>query len=122
MIATTKLTMPNTVAKLRATRLASSMASDLALVKLVFRAFRRATDSSTRSRRARKGLVLRIGEVLLEVSEPCDPCTEVYVLPYVGKEKGPAFVRTLTGRRGWFARVLSSGEVVPGAVVEVTPA
>lgn len=68
------------------------------------------------------GCRLRIGEVLLEVSQPCDPCTEVYVLPYVGKAKGPAFVRTLTGRRGWFTRVLESGEIVPGATVEVTPA
>ncbi len=67
------------------------------------------------------GSKIRIGEALLEISEPCDPCTELYVLPYVGKEKGPAFVRTLGGRRGWFARVLSSGEVVPGAPVEVTP-
>lgn len=68
------------------------------------------------------GARVKIGEVLLEVSEPCDPCTEVYVLPYVGKEKGPAFVRTLTGRRGWFARVLASGAIAPGARVEVTPA
>jgi MOSC domain-containing protein YiiM len=67
------------------------------------------------------GARLRIADVLLEVSEPCDPCTEVYVLPYVGKEKGPAFVRTLTGRRGWFTRVLSAGEIVPGAAVEVAP-
>ena len=68
------------------------------------------------------GARIHIGNVLLEVSEPCDPCTELYVLPYVGKEKGPAFVRTLTGRRGWFARVLVSGEIVPGAPVEVDPA
>ncbi len=68
------------------------------------------------------GSKIRIGEVLLEVSEPCDPCTELYVLPYVGKDKGPEFVRTLTGRRGWFARVLSPGEIVPGAPVEVIPA
>jgi len=68
------------------------------------------------------GSKIRIGEALLEVSEPCDPCTELYVLPYVGKEKGPEFVRTLIGRRGWFARVLSSGEISPGARVEVTPA
>ncbi len=70
----------------------------------------------------RPGSRIRIGRVLLEVSEPCDPCTELYVLPYVGKEKGPEFVRTLTGRRGWFTRVLSPGEIAPGAPVEVTPA
>lgn len=68
------------------------------------------------------GSKIHIGQVLLEVSEPCDPCTELYVLPYVGKEKGPAFVKTMMGRRGWFARVLSAGEVFPGAPVEVTPA
>lgn len=68
------------------------------------------------------GSRIRIGPVLLEVSEPCDPCTELYVLPYVGREKGPDFVRTLTGRRGWFARVLSPGEITPGAPVEVSPA
>ena len=68
------------------------------------------------------GSKIHIGEVLLEVSEPCDPCTELYALPYVGQEKGPEFVRTLTGRRGWFARVLTSGDILPGAPVEVTPA
>jgi MOSC domain-containing protein YiiM len=68
------------------------------------------------------GSRIRIGEVLLEVSEPCDPCTEVYVLPYVGPDKGPAFVRALVGRRGWFTRVLAEGEVLPGAPVEVIPA
>lgn len=68
------------------------------------------------------GSTIHIGEVLLQVSEPCDPCTELQVLPYVGKAKGPEFVRALTGRRGWFARVLSSGEIVAGTPVEVTPA
>ena len=70
----------------------------------------------------RPGTKIRVGPALLEVTEPCDPCTEVYVLPYVGKEKGPEFVRTLTGRRGWFARVLTSGDIVSGAPVQVTPA
>ncbi|HEU5217124.1 MAG TPA: MOSC domain-containing protein [Gemmatimonadales bacterium] len=68
------------------------------------------------------GTRIRIGPVLLEVSEPCDPCTELYVLPYVGRDRGPEFVRTLTGRRGWFTRVLAPGDIVPGAPVEVTPA
>jgi MOSC domain-containing protein YiiM len=65
------------------------------------------------------GARLTIGEVVLEVSQPCDPCSETYVLPYVGRDKGPEFVRTLVGRRGWFTRVLSPGTIVAGAPVVV---
>lgn len=66
------------------------------------------------------GSRLRIGQCVLEVSSACDPCSETYILPYVGKEKGPAFVRTLMGRRGWYARVLSPGTVATGDTVSVT--
>ena len=66
------------------------------------------------------GAQLRLGDVVLEVSLACDPCTELYVLPYVGSERGPAFIRTLTGRRGWYARVVREGSLTPGTPVEVT--
>ena len=66
------------------------------------------------------GAQVHLGEVLLEVSKPCDPCTVLYGLPYVGTERGPAFLRTLQGRRGWFARVLRGGTVRPDMPVEVT--
>ena len=66
------------------------------------------------------GAQVRLGEVLLEVSKPCDPCIVLYGLPYVGTERGPAFLRTLQGRRGWFARVLRGGTVRPDTPVEVT--
>jgi MOSC domain-containing protein YiiM len=68
------------------------------------------------------GARVQLGEVLLEVSKPCDPCTVLYTLPYVGAERGPAFLRTLKGRRGWFARVVQGGTVRPGMPVEVTGA
>lgn len=55
------------------------------------------------------GARVRGGEVELEISKRCDPCVVLYGLPYVGQERGPAFVRTLRGRRGWFARVLRGG-------------
>jgi MOSC domain-containing protein YiiM len=55
------------------------------------------------------GARLRAGEVELEISKRCDPCVVLYGLPYVGVERGPAFVRTLQGRRGWFARVVRRG-------------
>ena len=52
-----------------------------------------------------------VGPVEIEVSKACDPCTEVYALPYIGKERGPAFVKALVGRRGWYARVHSGGRI-----------
>ena len=67
----------------------------------------------------RPGLRLRAGELLLEITKACDPCDRVYSLSYVGKERGPEFVRTLVGRRGWFAKVLQSGSVTVGAPISV---
>jgi len=68
----------------------------------------------------RPGAQVYLGGVVLEVSKACDPCTVLFTLPYVGLERGPAFLRTLQGRRGWFARVLRSGVVYPDTLVEVT--
>jgi MOSC domain-containing protein YiiM len=64
------------------------------------------------------GSRLRIGEVVLELSKPCDPCVVLYALPYVGIDRGPAFVRALKGRRGWFARVLRGGTIGREMLVE----
>ena len=65
------------------------------------------------------GRRVRIGAVLLEVSRACDPCSELYTLPYVGRARGPEFVRTLQGRRGWYARVLAEGTLRPGDQVRL---
>jgi MOSC domain-containing protein YiiM len=65
------------------------------------------------------GARLHIGDVVLELSKPCDPCTVLYTLPYVGVERGPAFLRTLENRRGWFARVVQGGEVRAGMPVHM---
>jgi MOSC domain-containing protein YiiM len=65
------------------------------------------------------GVQVQLGEVVLEVTKPCDPCTVLYTLPYVGVKRGPEFIRTMTGRRGWFARVLHGGTVTRDATVEV---
>jgi MOSC domain-containing protein YiiM len=66
------------------------------------------------------GVRVHVGEVVLEVSKPCDPCTVLYTLPYVGVDRGPAFLRALRGRRGWFARVLQGGTIKADMPVEVT--
>jgi MOSC domain-containing protein YiiM len=65
------------------------------------------------------GARVRVGELLLEVSKACDPCTILYSLPYVGLARAPAFLRTLKGRRGWFARVLQGGTIRPEMPIEV---
>lgn len=66
------------------------------------------------------GARVHVGEVVLEVSKPCDPCTVLYGLPYVGVDRGPAFLRTLHGRRGWYARVLHGGTINADMPLEVT--
>jgi MOSC domain-containing protein YiiM len=68
----------------------------------------------------RNGAVVRLGEVVLEVSKPCDPCTVLFTLPYVGVERGPEFLRVMHGRRGWFARVLQGGTVRTNTPIEIT--
>jgi MOSC domain-containing protein YiiM len=65
------------------------------------------------------GVQVHVGEVVLEVTKPCDPCTILYTLPYVGVERGPEFLRTMMGRRGWYARVLRGGTVRGDTEVEV---
>jgi MOSC domain-containing protein YiiM len=65
------------------------------------------------------GARLRVGGVILEVSKPCDPCTVLFSLPYVGPDRGPEFLRILKGRRGWFARVLQGGTIRRDTAIQV---
>ena len=62
---------------------------------------------------------LSIGEVTLEISLICDPCTNLNNLSYVGKDKSASFIKTLMKRRGWYARVLKAGEVTVGDTVAI---
>ena len=55
-----------------------------------------------------------IGEAEIEISFICDPCTNLYKLPYVGTQRGPEFMATIMNRRGWYARVLKEGLVSVG--------
>ncbi len=60
------------------------------------------------------GKKFRAKGVTFQVSRACDPCDNLFLLPYVGKSKGPEFMKVLLGRRGWYARVLSEGWVHTG--------
>jgi len=60
------------------------------------------------------GRRFRAGEVVFEVSKPCTPCDNLYLLPYVGPVRGPEFLKVMLDRRGWYARVLHEGRVRVG--------
>lgn len=64
------------------------------------------------------GRRFRAGEAELEVTKPCTPCDNLYLLPYVGAERGPEFLNTMLGRRGWYARVVREGVVRLGDRIE----
>lgn len=61
----------------------------------------------------------RIGGAVTEVAKPCEPCDNLYLLPYVGATRGPEFLKVMLGRRGWFARVETEGIVRKGDPVEL---
>jgi MOSC domain-containing protein YiiM len=63
------------------------------------------------------GRMFSFGSVEVQISRACDPCDNLYLLPYVGREKGPAFLKTMLGRRGWYARVIKEGRVRKGDAI-----
>ena len=65
------------------------------------------------------GRRVRVGGATVEVTKPATPCVNLYTLPYVGEERGPAFIKTMMGRRGWYARVIDEGDLAPGGPVEL---
>ena len=67
------------------------------------------------------GKKYQVGATVIEISEPCTPCINLQVLPYVGKERVTEFMRILakpTNRRGWYAKVLQEGRVQRGDALE----
>jgi MOSC domain-containing protein YiiM len=57
------------------------------------------------------GRRLRVGGATLEVVKACTPCDNLYLLPYVGERRGPAFLKAMIDRRGWYSKVLEEGTV-----------
>jgi MOSC domain-containing protein YiiM len=70
----------------------------------------------------RPGVRLRAGTAELEITRVCDPCRNLYLLPYAGAKRGPELVRALLGRRGWYARVLTPGSMHVGDPIALTRA
>ncbi len=63
------------------------------------------------------GRTFQIGAVRIEVTKPCTPCTNLFLLPYVGDARGPEFLRVTLDRRGWYARVLEEGRIRVGDTI-----
>ena len=55
-----------------------------------------------------------LGSAEVQVSRACDPCDNLFLLPCVGRERGPGFLKAMLGRRGWYARVTREGRVSKG--------
>jgi MOSC domain-containing protein YiiM len=60
----------------------------------------------------RPGQQLRIGESLLEITFPCDPCSRM-------EEIRRGLQQELQGQRGWLCRVVASGKIKRGDRIEV---
>jgi len=58
------------------------------------------------------GQVLRVGESLLEVTLPCDPCPRMDEIRMGLQEE-------LRGQRGWLCRVVNGGKIRRGDAVEI---
>jgi MOSC domain-containing protein YiiM len=63
-------------------------------------------------RRLKPGVRLRVGESLLEVTVPCNPCPRM-------DEIRRGLEKELAGQRGWLCRVVEAGAVRRGDGIEI---
>lgn len=61
------------------------------------------------------GARYRIGSAVVRITKACDPCSNLYQLPYVGKDKD--IVKAMYQKRGWYASVEQEGEVLKGDAI-----
>jgi MOSC domain-containing protein YiiM len=61
-----------------------------------------------------RGQRLRVGEAVLEVTIPCEPCNYIESLR-------PGLEAQIRGRRGMLSRVLEGGLIRPGDAIAIVP-
>ncbi len=55
------------------------------------------------------------GATLVQITEPIQPCGYLCTLPFLKTKKScEQFLKTLKGRRGWYAKVLTPGQISVG--------
>jgi MOSC domain-containing protein YiiM len=54
----------------------------------------------------------QIGKATIRITKACDPCSNLYALPNIGKDKD--IVKAMYNRRGWYASVDREGWVTTG--------
>jgi len=62
------------------------------------------------------GKRFRIGKAVVRITKACDPCSYLYLLPYVGQDRD--IVKAMYRRRGWYASVEQEGEASKGDAIE----
>lgn len=62
------------------------------------------------------GKRFKVGKAVVRITKACDPCSNLNLLPYVGKDKD--IVKAMYRRRGWYASVEQEGEVMKGDTIE----
>lgn len=67
------------------------------------------------------GQVFNAGDVRFQVSKACEPCNNLFSLPFVGESKGPGFLKVMLGKRGWYARVIQEGRIKTGDPITPGP-
>jgi MOSC domain-containing protein YiiM len=67
------------------------------------------------------GKTFAVGDIRFQISLACDPCDNLWLLPFVGRAKGPQFLKVMLHRRGWYARVLKEGQVRKGDKIAEEP-
>ena len=72
------------------------------------------------------GAQYKLGQVIIQIAEPCTACKYLESLPYVTQAKGVEFITALTrlergilvNRRGWYAAVVEEGTISQGDAIE----
>ena len=65
------------------------------------------------------GKQYRIGQAVVKVTKACDPCSNLYLLPRIGRDRD--IVKAMHNRRGWYASVDEEGDVVVGDAIAEEP-
>ena len=62
--------------------------------------------------------VYQAGDLIIRITEPMKPCSNLAILPYVGQDMLKKFQQATMHNRGWYAEVLNPGRIEKGYTIE----